>query len=397
MPKPSSGTLLERDDELARISSCLDEAHSGSGSLLFVAGPAGIGKTELLAVSQELARPRGFDVLGTSGAELEREFAYGVVRQLLEPVLADGTAEQDELFSGAAGLAAPVFGAETPEDVAGGSLLDPSFAIVHGLYWLCANVARRQPLLCVVDDLQWSDLASLRFLLYLARRLEGLPLALLVGARTSEPGVPDELLVRFAAEPALLEPRPLTVEAVGELVRRTLRREVDPAFAAACHEATGGTPLLVRELARELEATGFEPTAAAADRIEELGPPALARSIRSRLARLPPTAGELARTVAVLGTGADVRMAAMLSGLTVDQTAQAADALAAGGILEDGRPLRFIHPIVRAAVEADLSPGERAVRHAAAARRLAEEGASPDRLAVHLLATDPAEDEWVVE
>jgi DNA-binding CsgD family transcriptional regulator len=79
----------------------------------------------------------------------------------------------------------------------------------------------------------------------------------------------------------------------------------------------------------------------------------------------------------------------------ISTAATAADELAAAGIFEEGRPLRFVHPIVRAAAEGDLSPGERAGLHAAAARRLANEGASAHRIAAHLLANDPAGDDGV--
>jgi DNA-binding CsgD family transcriptional regulator len=115
-----------------------------------------------------------------------------------------------------------------------------------------------------------------------------------------------------------------------------------------------------------------------------------------RLSRLSSAARKLARAAAVLGD-ADLRLAAGLADVDPGAAATAADELAAAGILEPGRPLRFVHPIVRAAVEADLPSGERAGLHAAAARRLASGGASADRVAVHLLATDPAEDEWVVD
>ena len=113
-----------------------------------------------------------------------------------------------------------------------------------------------------------------------------------------------------------------------------------------------------------------------------------------RLSRLSAAARELAPAAAVLGE-ADLRLAAGLAGVDPRAAATAADELAAAGILQQGRPLRFIHPIVRAAVEADLPPGERAGLHAAAARRLADEGAPAHRIAAHLLATDPAGDDWV--
>jgi DNA-binding CsgD family transcriptional regulator len=98
----------------------------------------------------------------------------------------------------------------------------------------------------------------------------------------------------------------------------------------------------------------------------------------------------------VLGE-ADLRLSAGLAGMDPGTAAPAADELAAAGILEEGRPLRFVHPIVRAAVEADLPQGERAGLHAAAAGCLANEGASAHRIAAHLLATDPAADDRVVD
>jgi DNA-binding CsgD family transcriptional regulator len=183
---------------------------------------------------------------------------------------------------------------------------------------------------------------------------------------------------------------------VAELIRLAFGTDVEPAFAAACHEVTGGVPFLVRELLREIAEERIEPEAAAASRVAGLAPRAVSHSVVHRLSRLSASARELARAAAVLGE-ADLRLAAGLAGVDPGAAATAADELAAAEILEEGRPLRFVHPIVRAAVEADLLPGERAGLHAAAAERLASEGASEHRVAAHLLATDPAGDDRVVE
>jgi len=80
--------------------------------------------------------------------------------------------ERAELFSGAAGLAAPLFGESGLDEAPAG---DVSFAILHGLYWLAANAALSRPTLLLVDDVHWADAPSLRWLSYVARRLEGLP------------------------------------------------------------------------------------------------------------------------------------------------------------------------------------------------------------------------------
>ncbi|HEV2258735.1 MAG TPA: helix-turn-helix transcriptional regulator [Streptosporangiaceae bacterium] len=159
---------------------------------------------------------------------------------------------------------------------------------------------------------------------------------------------------------------------------------------------TGGVPFLVRELVRAVAEQGIEPAAAFSSRVAALAPRAVSHSVVQRLGRLSAAARELAPAAAVLGE-AELRLAAGLAGVDPAAAPTAADELAAAGIIEPGRPLRFVHPIVRAAVEADLPPGGRAGLHAAAARRLAAEGASADRVAVHLLATDPAGDDWVAE
>ena len=116
--------------------------------------------------------------LHARASELERSFTFGVVRQLFEPALftADD-AERDRWLSGAAGLTRSMF-----ED-AGAGQDESSYARLHGLYWLCANLAADAPLLVCVDDAQWADEPSLSFLGFLARRLEDLPVALVLGTR----------------------------------------------------------------------------------------------------------------------------------------------------------------------------------------------------------------------
>jgi DNA-binding CsgD family transcriptional regulator len=391
--------LLERDAALARIDQRLRDAIAGAGSLLVLEGPAGIGKTRLVAVAGRHGRELGLKTLSARGSELEQEFAYGLVRQLFEaPLVAASPSERAKLLTGAAGHAARLFGVAAAQDDAADALLDPSFAILHGLYWLSANLGRRTPLLLCADDIHWADQASLRFLHYLGRRLQELPIVVVAAARTAEPAGGSPLLAALAADPSaeVLELAPLSQRAVAELLRRAFGTDVEPPFAAACHEMTGGIPFLVCELIRAIAGQGIEPTTAAASRVAGLAPRAVSHSVVERLSRLSASARGLARAAAVLGE-ADLRLAASLAGVDSGTGATAADALAAAGIVEEGRPLRFVHPIVRAAVEADLSPGERAGLHAVAAGCLAKEGASPHRIAAHLLATDPAGDDRVVD
>jgi DNA-binding CsgD family transcriptional regulator len=119
--------------------------------------------------------------------------------------------------------------------------------------------------------------------------------------------------------------------------------------------------------------------------------------VLGRIGPLWPEAVELARAIAVLDTDAELRHAAAIAGIDLDQAVEAADALTTARVLAPGRPLHFVHPILRQAVYEDLPAGRRADAHARAARILDGEGGDPDRAVVHLLASEPAADQWVVE
>ena len=393
--------LLERGEELRRIQSALARGADGTGSLLVIEGPAGIGKTALLAAARGGAEKAGMQVLTARGAELEREFAFGVVRQLLEPPLAQATAEEGmELLQGPAGLAAEALG--LPGFSASGQGLtagpEPPFAVLHGLYWLCANLASAHPACLIVDDAHWADAPSLRFLAFLLPRLEGLGAALVVAARPRESHGDAGLLAAIATDPSaeLIRIAPLTRTAVGQFVKARLGAVPEPPFVDACLRATRGTPFLMRELVSALREDMVAPTAAAAEHVEEIGAQTVGRSVQLRLDRLPDPAARLARAMAILER-AELWQAARLAELGPDEAADAADRLAAADILEPGRPLSFVHPIVRAGIYEALSSSHRARGHRTAARLLAEDHGPNERVAEHLLSTDRMADEWVVE
>jgi DNA-binding CsgD family transcriptional regulator len=387
--------LLERTDELERIERCLRAARAGQGSILLLEGPPGIGKTTLLAETRSLAEAYGLRHLGARGSDLEHDFAYGVVRQLLEPpLLAGDVASPPELLQGAAALAAPALGAAAVARDPGSR--ETSYTVLHGLYWLCANLAQREPLVLSVDDAHWADAPSLRFLAYLARRIDELPIALVVASEVeAESGPLSQLATDSHVE--VLSPSPLSSDGVAALLAAELGGDADESFVAACHTATGGVPFLVRELIAALRDDRVEPTAAAVERVGELGPRTIARSVLLRLGRLGPAAGELARTLAVLGPGAELREAAVLSVLDYSSAAEAADLLEAAGITMRERPLAFAHRIVQAAIYGELGPGDRARRHAEAARLLAAQQEPLERVAAHLLAAEPAAQAWAVD
>src|SRR4051812_11496743 len=191
--------LLERDSDLAELSEALVRAGGGRGAVVAIEGPAGIGKTRLLRELRRTAEESDMEVLAARGGELERDFAFGVVRQLFEPLLAR---DRSELQSGAATLAAPLF--DTSALPAEGG--QQAFALMHGLFWLAANIASARPLLVAVDDLHWCDGESLRWLTYLERRVEGLPMLVALASRPTDSADAARLL----ASAPMVRPRPLT-------------------------------------------------------------------------------------------------------------------------------------------------------------------------------------------
>jgi DNA-binding CsgD family transcriptional regulator len=402
VPVLAAEVLLERETEVARLDALVAEVPAGRGRLLLLEGPAGIGKTRLLRAARERAAEAALRILTARGSELEREFPFGLVRQLFEPPLAAAELPRRRaLLQGAASLAAPIVGLghRAEELPAGGAMGDPSFPTLHGLYWLTSNLTDEGPLLLAVDDAHWSDRASLRFLRFLVTRLEELPVLLALAYRPDEPGADAGLLAELASDPVteLVRPAPLSAGASADFVRVTFSADAEPEFCDACQRASGGNPFLLSELVRELGAQRVEPTARQAEQVRSLAPRTVARAVLLRVARLGEEASELARAAAVLGDPAELRRASALADIPMREASDAADALGRAGVLAPGRPLAFIHPLVRAAIYSDIAAGELAAAHARAARLLADDGAGADEVAVHLLEADPGADRAVVE
>ena len=383
--------LLERERELERAHAALRAVGQRAGCVLVIEGAAGIGKSRLLGDARARASQLGYRVLSARATELEQGFPFGVVRQLFERLVSDaGDDERARWLTGAAALAADLLtGAPAPPP--GPATGDAGYAWQHGLYWLASNIATDSPLVLVVDDLQWIDLPSARVLAFIARRLEGLPLALILATRPLDP---DETPVSatLIADPAteLLRPAPLSTAAVAAVIAARLGAEPHDRFVAACLEVTGGNPFLAGELLDEAASCGLPPTAAAAAELAALVPRGVANTVLLRLSRQSPPAAALARAVSVLGDGAQAGDAARLAGLQAEELEAAMASLVSTGILEPGGRVQFTHPILRTAIYGDLSPAERARLHRDASRLLAARGAPAGQVAAQAMHTDPA-------
>ncbi len=390
-------SLVERGREIDALFGVVARTRAGDGGVTLIEGAPGVGKTRLLGELRARATQQGLRVVSARGSKLEQLFSFGLVRQLFEAHVASPQTRDIAL----AGPAAPADAAFGPpaEPAEGEPAPDASFTTLHALYWLALNLGADQPLVIAIDDLQWCDRASLRFIAYLAGRLEGQPVLLAATVRTGDPGTDPALLAEIAHAPAVesIRPAPLTAAGVSDLVRERLSAGADEGFAAACHDATGGNPLLLGQLLSALEVDGVQPVDASAPRVRDIGSQAVARTVLLRLARLPASATAVARAVAVLGDGAELPTVAALAGLDNAEAADAAGALARAEILTSQTPLGFVHPLVRDAVYEQFTSTEKEIQHARAAGVLIDAGADDEHVAAHLLKMPRGAESWVVD
>ena len=367
--------LRERELECAAAQALVDRAAAGSGGLLVIEGPPGIGKSALLAELARRAGVAGLAVHAVRATRLGGEIPFGLARRLLEPVV---RAAPSLLEAGWARHARPLFEGEIggPGD---------RRSLVEGLVALVAELRRAggSPAL-IVDDAQWGDSASLEVLDELGARCEDIGVAIAIAA--GQGAVESASLRRLAraADKWMLVPAPLSAAAVRGLVGERLP-DASGAFAARVADAAGGNPLLVAELIDSAERHGGE---------ELRIPDGLARTVLLRLEDASSQARALAEAVAVLGE-APLRLAAALAGLAPRDADRGADELVARHVLAAGEPVRFEQPLVGEALSAAIAPFELAARHLRAAELLAGDRVDPDRIAAHLLRTRPGGEPWV--
>jgi predicted ATPase len=384
--------LLEREDALKRLSDLARAAAGGRGAIASIRGRPGEGKTTLLSAACGLADEQGLRVFRARGSELEGDFAFGVVRQLLEgEIMGLDPVERTALLGGAAGLAAGVFGLEP------GAPPEGPLAVLHGLYWVLAGLAAHGPVLLAIDDLHWADATTLEWLAYLSGRIEDLPILIVLATRPPEPGA--ELLAGLVAVSSVitLDLGPLAAESLAVLIEHALGAPPDATFTEASRRVTAGNPFAVAELLGELRRGEASPNAASAATLDTLNPAGIERNVLARLGRQQAETRAVAQALAILGDGAELRQAAALAGLDLDRAALAAEALVRDGILDQGAAPRFVHPLLRGAVYGSIGARRRARLHAAAATLLASERAEPQAIAAHLLHADPAGDPASVE
>ncbi|RPE37346.1 transcriptional regulator [Streptomyces sp. Ag109_O5-1] len=394
---PALGRLVEREHELEELRHCLSEAVAGRGGLVCVQGPAGIGRSALLAEVGRLGAEWGVRVRGVGAgpegmarAALLPRAPYDVVRQLLGPEVA----EQGGL---------PAAGA-TP--VSEGQVSDgpDGFDVLHGLYRLTERLVTgdepsQRPLLLLVDDLEACDTASLRFLAHLLPRIQALPILVVTALRTGEPPAPpghEQVLADIAQDPTVVHIRPEALSAAGvaHLVRRQFGNLVHKEVVHACHRVSVGLPLLLAHMLGALETVEqvTEPRV-----VEEAGISAVSDLVLARLDRLPPAAGDVVRAIAVLDGGASLPAVAAFAELSERDVASATAVLVRAEVVRDQYPLAFVHPLAAEAVLRTVPQPELPALRERAAKILDGAGAAPEQIAAHLLLVPYRGDPWVVD
>ena len=244
----------------------LSGVNGGEGGVALLEGPAGIGKTALLRAVGSVPGD-GLTVLHACGGELERSAAWAVARELLLPgLMALDERDRDELWNGPAAPAAAVLEGAPAEDWHGP---DQAFRVAHALTWVVVALAERRPLVLVIDDAHWGDPPSLRWLEFLARRLDGVRTLVLLAARPAE-GAADRALESLTRPGAGAPAAAAGPDAVHEVVAARFSGQPEPEFVAACHEVTGGNPFLLIELLREASEARLTPRRSEAERVRSL-------------------------------------------------------------------------------------------------------------------------------
>ncbi len=366
-----SSRLHERTVEISAIDAAITRLEEGRGSSLVLEGRAGRGKSALVEYAVERAAERGARTWVVRARHLSSAAPFEVLRRLLGPAVED--AGGVDALEGAARFAIPLF---TPG-------ADLSHGVDYGCQWLVAWLAERSPLVLAIDDAHWADGASLRVLLDVQADISVQPITMLVASRPVENPEVQRLLAAMAAQPdcEVLAPATLSRYAVAEVVAEKLGYQAHDAFVDARLKVSHGNAFYLQELLRPYQA-GFPPDQQTFVRDGALS---LRRTVAWRLGELGPEATLLAQAAAVLGDGCSLRLAAELARLDEPVAVHHASRLEVASILQHGDPVEFLHPLLRAAVEAELPGVVLGELHARAARLLWLSGEPPSAIAQHFV------------
>lgn len=325
----SAPELVGRRGELAVLTDALADAAAGHGRLVLVEGDAGVGKTRLTQEFADRAARDGATVLSGGCLQLEADIPYAAFDEALPGPFFTGTADRASEFRRVA------------ETVAGAG----------------------QPVVLLLEDLQWADASTRDLLVFLQRALRHAPVLQIGTHRTGEvgrdhpvAGMVAELVRLPHAERLRLEP--LNADETTELARGLLGVEPGREMVKVLLSRAEGNPFFTEELIAAWPARGEVPQT-----VREV--------VITRLARLTEGARQLSRLASVIGRTVSHDLLAELAELSaVDIGDSVRDLVHHGQLVAGEDGYAFRHALIREAIYADLLPGERRAAHARVARLL---------------------------
>ncbi|HEX3714185.1 MAG TPA: AAA family ATPase [Trebonia sp.] len=363
--------LVGREPEISRLQLFVSRIGQRTGDALLLSGDPGVGKTSILDFAAGLAADSGTRMLRATGSQFEANLSYAALHQMLRPCL-PAVPELSPPLAAALNVALSLGEGPPP-----GQLLVASAVLA-----LLEKAAHEQPLLLIVDDLPWLDRASALVLGMVARRLAGLPVALLAACRTGEPSFFDDGILPVARVEPLSEDAAtqLLASRYPVMTARVRRRLLDTAL---------GNPLALLELPVSLGdlASAVAGTLPAALPLGHR----LQGVFAARVQALPASVHELLLLAALDGTG-DLPL---IRAIAADRAGEGLCSAERAGLVradESAGQLTFRHPLIRSAI-VELSTSEQRRRaHAELAARLAGQ---PERHAWHLAEATEEPDERV--
>jgi len=366
--------LYGRRAECQALDRLIAEVRAGQSSVLILRGEAGAGKTALLEYLTERSMGSGCRMARVVGVESEMELAFAGLHQLCAPMLSRAErlpVPQRDALRTAFGLAA----GEPPD----------RFCVGLATLNLLAGTAGERPLICLVDDEQWLDRASLQVLGFVARRMVAEPVGLVFAARDPSPelaGLPE------------LRVGGLRNHDAQALLASALAAPLDARVADQIVAESRGNPLALLELPRGLSPaelaggfglTGAQPAAVPlSSQVED--------SFGRQLAALPEQTLRLVQLAAADPTGD--RSLVWRAARRLDIRSQAAEPAVEAGLVELGARVRFRHPLARSAAYRSAALPDRQQLHAALAE-VTDPIADPDRRAWHRAQATAGTDEDV--
>jgi DNA-binding CsgD family transcriptional regulator len=352
--------LIGREAETERLRLLLRQIATGAGDALLLSGDPGVGKTSLLDFAADLAAGSGIRVLRATGSQFEAGISYAALHQLVYPCLTL-VPELSPPLAGALNVALGLGDGPPPARL----------LVATAVLALAQEAAKEQPLLLLIDDLPWLDRASALVLGMVARRLAGLPVALLAACRTGEDSFFDQ------GSLPVVRVQPLSEQASTELLTsrfpvmtaRVRRRLLDTAR---------GNPLALLELPVSLG--DLAKTVAGALPVTLPLSRRLQETFASRVLALPGSVRELLLLAALDGTG-DLRL---IREIAADRAGEGLSTAERAGLVhadESTKRLRFRHPLIQSAIVELSTSEQRRNAHAELAARLADQ---PERYAWHL-------------